>query len=87
MFDKSPMMQRFYSHPAGPILSMVAGWTFLFFWLPHCFMPFAILKFDKYWPGRKTEFDKFGHYRATLLIMKLFHWTIFFFLKQISQNN
>ncbi len=43
-------MQRFYSHPAGPVVSRLFGWAFVFFWLPHCFMPFALLKFDRYMP-------------------------------------
>ena len=54
IFSKSPMGQRFHSHPAGPIISNIGGWLFTFYWLPHCFMPFSLLKFDRYMPVYRT---------------------------------
>lgn len=50
ILERSPMMKPFWEHPAAPILSQVAGTAFTYFWLPHCLMPFVMLKFNVYFP-------------------------------------
>ena len=50
ILERSPMMKPFWEHPAAPILSQVAGSAFMVFWLPHCLMPFVLLKFNMYFP-------------------------------------
>ena len=50
MLAKSSKAQKILQHPTGAIVSQVLGYVFILFWLPHCFMAFPLLKFDKYFP-------------------------------------
>ena len=50
ILERSPMMKPYWEHPAAPILSQAIGYAFMLFWLPHCLMPFILLKFNLYFP-------------------------------------
>ena len=52
MVDNSPIMKQLYEQTAFKIFSKVVGKTYLLFFLPHCFMPFALLKHSIYLPGK-----------------------------------
>ena len=45
------MMQEMYKNTAFRIASKVLGKLYVLFFLPHCFMPFALLKHVYYLPG------------------------------------
>ena len=50
IFEKSPLLNPIYKSPAGSVL----GWLYTSLMLPHCFLCFALLKADKYWPVLKA---------------------------------
>ena len=52
MVDNSPMMKQLYEHAPFKIFSKIVGKFYLLFFLPHCFMPFALLKHAIYLPGK-----------------------------------
>ena len=52
MVDNSPIMKQLYEQTAFKIFSKVVGKAYLLFFLPHCFMPFALLKHSIYLPGK-----------------------------------
>ena len=51
MVDNSQLMQEMYKNTAFRIASKVLGKLYVLFFLPHCFMPFALLKHVYYLPG------------------------------------
>ena len=51
MVENSQMMQEMYKKTAFRIASKVVGKLYVLFFLPHCFMPFALLKHVYYLPG------------------------------------
>ena len=51
MVENSQMMQEMYKKTAFRIASKVLGKLYVLFFLPHCFMPFALLKHVYYLPG------------------------------------
>jgi len=50
MVENSQMMQEMYKKTAFRIASKVVGKLYVLFFLPHCFMPFALLKHVYYLP-------------------------------------
>jgi len=64
MVDNSPVMKQLYEHAAFKIFSKAVGKIYLLFFLPHCFMPFALLKHAIYlpvlWSTRGMVFVFFG---------------------------
>jgi len=64
MVDNSPMMKDMYKHSGFKIASKIVGKFYLLFFLPHCFMPFALLKHRIYlpvlWSTRAMVFVFFG---------------------------
>lgn len=62
VWAKSPVVKRWRDHPAFNTVTNIVGWVYLHFFLPHCFMPFPLLWFEKYWPA----------YKATLFVEYLF---------------
>ena len=41
-------MSRWKEHPAYNTMTVVLGWIYCHFFLPHCFLPFALLFITKY---------------------------------------
>ncbi|TRY80134.1 hypothetical protein TCAL_08953 [Tigriopus californicus] len=57
VWTKSPKAQALHEHPLGNIFCKVVGYLYVVTLLPHCFLPFPLLKFDKYWgPLWETRF-------------------------------
>merc|ERR1712141_31448 len=50
MVDNSAMMKKMYEYTAFQIATKILGKFYLLFFLPHCFMPFALLKHVYYLP-------------------------------------
>lgn len=50
MIDNSPIMKEMYKYTAFQIATKILGKFYLLFFLPHCFMPFALLKHAIYLP-------------------------------------
>ena len=44
----SVKVTRWKEHPAYNTMTVVLGWMYCHFFLPHCFLPFALLFFSKY---------------------------------------
>ena len=81
MVDNSAMMKKMYEYTAFQIATKILGKFYLLFFLPHCFMPFALLKHAVYLPGNKIirygwvqiRMYKFLHYKALPLIHNVYN--------------
>jgi len=38
-------------HPAYDTIVTIIGWSYVLFFLPHCFLPFPLLGWSRYWPA------------------------------------
>lgn len=56
MVDNSPMMKKLFENRLFANFSWVLGKVYLTFFLPHCFLPFALLKSHKYLPVLMTTY-------------------------------
>jgi len=48
VWAKSAKVSRWKEHPAYNTMTVVLGWIYCHFFLPHCFLPFALLFISKY---------------------------------------
>ena len=67
MVDNSQLMQEMYKNTAFRIASKVLGKMYVLFFLPHCFMPFALLKHVYYLPGN----------RILIRVLRIFSYTLY----------
>ena len=61
MVDNSPIMKEMSKYTAFQIATKVLGKFYLLFFLPHCFMPFALLKHAIYLPGNNLCYGQILH--------------------------
>lgn len=48
IWSKSAKVTRWKEHPAYNTMTVVLGWIYVHFFLPHCFLPFPLLFFSKF---------------------------------------
>jgi len=51
LWAKSKKVGRWRDHPAYQTVTSILGWTYVHFWLPHCFLPFPLLTANRYLPA------------------------------------
>ena len=56
MVDNSPMIQKMNENPLMRSVFWIMGKGYITFFLPHCFLPFGLLKNEKYIPVIKSTF-------------------------------
>jgi len=47
---KSTKVAGWKDHPAYHTIVTIIGWSYVLFFLPHCFLPFPLLAWSRYWP-------------------------------------
>ena len=55
MVDNSPIVKELYKSFAFKVATKVIGKIYVLFFIPHCFMPFGLLKSRIYLPGIKVS--------------------------------
>lgn len=72
MVDRLPVLRTFQDSSVGNLATKAFGFLYVQFLLPHCFIPFALLKKDKYWPViRTTNYLLFVHFGIGLCAVSL----------------
>lgn len=56
MVDNSPMIQKMSENPIMRGVFWIMGKSYTTFFMPHCFLPFALLKHTKYIPAIKATY-------------------------------
>lgn len=51
LLDRSERVERWMQHPGAESVCKLLGWLWVFFMMPHCFIPFPLLTADRYWPA------------------------------------
>ena len=54
MVDNSPIVKELYKSFAFKVVTKIIGKFYVLFFIPHCFMPFGLLKSRIYLPGIKA---------------------------------
>jgi len=63
LLERSERMERLMVHPAGETMCRLFGWLWVFLLMPHCFIPFSLLSYNKYLPVyRDTYFLLYAVY-------------------------
>jgi len=50
VWNKSARVARWKEHPAYATVTTTIGWCYVLFFLPHCFLPFPLLGWHRFWP-------------------------------------
>jgi len=50
VWNKSVRVARWKEHPAYTTVTTTIGWCYVFFFLPHCFLAFPLLGWNRFWP-------------------------------------
>merc|ERR1711915_25017 len=53
MWSRSGRVLRWKEHPAYDTVTGILGWLYVHFFLPHCFLAFPLLTFERYGPAYK----------------------------------
>jgi len=54
VWSRSPRVARWAEHPAYETVTGILGWVYVHFFLPHCFLAFPLLTFERYGPAYQS---------------------------------